>query len=95
MINAKVEIVEHIGERKVELVRVVFGRIYGNDKKIIEGSLEYVLPMLDFNYDDGYGSRHLHGYIWYADGTWSSRGEYDGSEWWEHHSRPPMDIEID
>jgi hypothetical protein len=31
---------------------------------------------LDFTYDDGYGSQQL------------DRGEYDGSEWWQHQTRP-------
>lgn len=45
---------------------------------------------LDFEYDSGYGVQELFGYIWYKDGTWSERGEYDGSEWWEHKKRPEL-----
>ncbi len=43
---------------------------------------------LDFNYDDGYGSQQLDGVIWFKDGSWGDRGEYDGSEWWQHQRRP-------
>lgn len=95
MINAKNEIIEHIGIRDVELVRIVYVRRYDEVLIIIEGILDHVLPFLDFDYDNGYGCQLLHGYIWYTDGTWSSRREYDGSECWKHHIRPPKDIKID
>ena len=39
---------------------------------------------LDFEYDNGYGTQHLFGKIWYTDGSWSERYEYDGSENWTH-----------
>ncbi|HGB3193993.1 TPA: hypothetical protein ACIVAT_000644 [Salmonella enterica subsp. enterica serovar Waycross] len=45
-------------------------------------------------YDNGYGGQNLFGTIWYSDGTWSSRGEYDGSEWWEHNKRPEIDEDL-
>ena len=42
------------------------------------------------DYDSGYGSQQLFGTIWYKDGTWSTRGEYDGSEWWKYNSCPEL-----
>jgi len=96
MTNAKRELIAHVEEREVELVRIVFGERYGDaPSKIIEGSLDEVLSQLDFEYNNGYGGQNLFGYIWYKDGTWSERGEYDGSEWWEYMSRPPLDVRID
>lgn len=96
MTNAKKEILEEVGEKEVELVRIVFGKSYYDEpQQVIEGELEEVLPRLDFDYDCGYGGQYLYGYIWYKDGTWSERGEYDGSEWWEHKECPAKDIEID
>ena len=93
MINAKDEAIDHINGRDVELVRIGFG--YNLYKlKIIEGSLEDVLKKLDFEYDNSYGSQLLYGFIWYNDGSWSDRGEYDGSEWWQHQKRPPIDVQI-
>jgi hypothetical protein len=95
MSNAKKEILEEIGSKEVELIRIVFGRSYGSEpQKIIEGGVE-VVDGLDFEYDDGYGSQFLFGYIWYTDGTWSEREEYDGSEWWAHKERPAKDVKID
>lgn len=39
---------------------------------------------LDVEYDDGYGTQHLFGKIWFVDGSWSDRYEYDGSECWTY-----------
>ena len=52
------------------------------------------LNSLDFNYDAGYGSQELYGTIWYEDGTWSSRWEYDGSEGWEYNKCPTIPNEL-
>lgn len=49
-----------------------------------------LITFLDREYNDGYGGQELYGTIWYQDGTWSTRGEYDGSEWWQHHTCPPL-----
>jgi hypothetical protein len=87
--NAKQELLAHIEkiERRknnsVKFVSIVFEKSWGNEI-LIEGTLEEVLPKLDFDYNDGYGSQELLGTIWFSDGTWSEREEYDGSEWWEY-----------
>jgi len=95
MENAKQEIIEHIKDRQVKFVKIVFGTRYsGSPQNKIEGDLNSVLPQLNFNYDSGYGGQELFGYIWYEDGTWSERGEYDGSEWWEHKTVPTMGCDI-
>jgi hypothetical protein len=46
--------------------------------------------MLDFDYHDGYGTQNLFGTVWLTEGRWLTRGEYDGSEWWDFHSYPPI-----
>lgn len=48
------------------------------------------LDSLDYNYDAGYGYKELDGTVWFEDGTWMSRAEYDGSEWWEFQIVPPI-----
>ena len=95
MINAKQELLDEVGTKEVELVRVVYSPYFNPIKMSAEGTLENVLPELDFNYDNGYGGQELYGYIWYTDGTWSERGEYDGSEWWEYKKTPQKDISIE
>jgi len=92
MANAKKEIIDHIGTKEVIYVSIKHGRDYDEDQKVIEGKLEDIIERLDFKYDDGYGGQELFGTIWYADGTWSDRREYDGSEWWEHHVCPSIPV---
>lgn len=48
------------------------------------------LGILDFNYDHGYGTQELFGNVWFKDGTWLSRAEYDGSEWWNNVKCPEI-----
>jgi len=55
------------------------------------GEYEEFLHKLDFEYDNGYGGQELFGTIWLAkENTWLERGEYDGSEWWEHKECPQI-----
>ena len=49
---------------------------------------------LDYEYDNGWGGQELYGTVWLADGTWLSRGEYDGSEWWQHNRVPEIPKEL-
>lgn len=90
MANAKEELIEHIGDREVEYVYIA--RVGGQSYR---GAIEDILGSLDFNYDSGYGSQELFGYIWYVDGSWSERLEYDGSESWGHKERPTLDVTIE
>lgn len=49
------------------------------------------LNKLEFEYDNGFGGQRLFGSILFKNGTWCTRGEYDGSEWWEYHQCPTME----
>jgi hypothetical protein len=95
--NAKQELLAHIEkiERRknnsVKFVSIVFEKSWGNEI-LIEGTLEEVLPKLDFDYNNGYGSQELYGTIWFSDGTWSERYEYDGSERWDYKVCPDLPI---
>lgn len=95
--NAKQELLAHIEkiERRknnsVKFVSIVFEESWGNEI-LIKGTLEEVLPKLDFDYNNGYGSQELDGTIWFSDGTWSERYEYDGSEWWVYKLCPDLPI---
>ncbi len=48
------------------------------------------MQKLEFTYNSGYGGQELDGVIWFEDGTWADRGEYDGSEWWQYHRCPSV-----
>ena len=55
---------------------------------------EQFLNSIDFEYDDGYGTQELFGNIWYEDGPWSDREEYDGSEDWRYNKSPEIPKEL-
>lgn len=102
MINAKEEFLEAIKDMpKVKCAHIHNEDYDDYDKKIILNSIilpinytkqEYneFLKKLDFEYDNGYGIQELFGTIWLEDGTWISRGEYDGSEWWKYNKLPEI-----
>jgi hypothetical protein len=105
--NAKEEFLKHIEDVKttfsiegspVQCAEVVCEQ-FGKDKVIAflktnhsSADFEEFLDLLDFEYDNGYGGQRLFGTIWHHDGTWSSRGEYDGSEWWDHNRVPAIPV---
>ena len=45
---------------------------------------------LDLEYDSGYGTQIVFGTIWFKDGSWATRREYDGSEWWQLNTLPEI-----
>jgi len=99
--NAKDEFLKHIGDRKVRCVCMSNGDNYYSDAKQFNLKIGYsksdyenFIKSLNFIYDSGYGGQELYGYIWYVDGTWSSRGEYDGSEWWVYNKVPDIPEEL-
>ena len=85
--NAREELIKHIGDREVKYVYIFAGC---PPKRSVKGTLPEVLPLLDFEYNNGFGGQNLFGHIWYTDGTWSERGEYDGAEWWEYKKCPDI-----
>lgn len=94
--NAKAEFIEAV-EGKVVLCADIAHHLDGYSSKATNILLprdytpaEYdaFLQSLDFGYDAGFGLQELFGIIWYTDGTWSSRYEYDGSEEWERRRVP-------
>ncbi len=96
MTNAREELEEHVMGRLVKCALVRQDGYYSEMPEIIlqvnytEKQYEEFLSKLNFEYDDGYGSQELDGVIWYTDGSWSTRGEYDGSEWWEINILPEV-----
>ncbi len=93
--NAKKEFLEQIRYVKSRVIAVEIKHEYSygsfNTHSWRTGEdWDAFLSSLDFEYDSGYGSQMLHGTIWYEDGTWSEREEYDGSEWWSHRKCPEI-----
>ena len=64
---------------------------------------DFQIPVAEFvelakatNYDAGYGAPEVATdlIILLKDGSWYSRDEYDGSEWWQHNRRPSPPEEV-
>jgi hypothetical protein len=99
--NAKEEFIKHIGSRSVLCAHIQKGDDYDDQPSVFNLTTGWdsedwskFLSDLNFEYDAGYGGQNLFGTIWYADGTWSDRGEYDGSEWYEYHICPTIPKEL-
>ena len=101
--NAKIEFLNHIYNRGVICASIRRGYDWDSDSRATalntvfnlttgwdKEDWDNFLSDLDFDYDSGYGGQNLFGTIWYEDGSWSDRGEYDGSEWYDHHVCPPI-----
>lgn len=58
-------------------------------------SWEQFTRLADVSYDDGFGAAEVATdlVILFRDGSWLTRGEYDGSEWWNFHRTPQVPTE--
>lgn len=95
--NCKGEFIEHTYGKSLLCARIRYGCDYCDEEykrnTILKTNfsctdLQMFLQAIDYEYDNGFGGQLVFGTIWYTDGTWSERGEYDGSEWWEYKSCP-------
>ena len=53
-------------------------------------SIEELLSPIDRNYNSGFGTQYLFGVVWFTNGIWATRYEYDGGEWWDLHVYPSL-----
>ena len=96
--NAKEEFLGMVNNKVVICASISYEHCWDG-----ETSSKHILPItyteeqynafvesLDFEYDSGYGGQELFGTVWFNDGTWANRGEYDGSEWWDYHVCPTI-----
>ena len=98
--NAKKEFIETVAHwGTVKCAFIENGDPYWEDEKVTKAGLveEYsqeewnkFLEELDFEYDDGFGGQELFGTIWFENGSWATRHEYDGSECWQLCTLPDI-----
>ena len=91
MTNLYDETIKAINGRKIAYAKIkVNNDILGDDAKYINLKPyhtcsergEFYNSLRNINYDNGYGSQYVFGFVVFTDGTWIERKEYDGSEWW-------------
>ena len=99
--NAKEELLKHVKQRQIKCAEIQYVEGFTKCEKTFNlkvgysvDDLEKFLRYLDFEYDDGFGGQELFGLVWYEDGTWSERNEYDGSEWWEYKKTPEIPLSL-
>jgi hypothetical protein len=103
--NAKNELLEIIKKHNVTIkcARLYFDGSYTSNYKseninlkirYTEEDYNIFLDKIDIEYDEGFGSQELFGIVWFTDGTWLDRGEYNGSEWWNYNIVPPVSDEL-
>ena len=96
MANAQQEFVEHTQTRNILCAHIRHEPDWDESShqnkylpiNYTPEQLTQFLVSLNFDYDSGYGTQRVFGYIWYTDGTWSERYEYDGSERWSYQAQP-------
>jgi hypothetical protein len=90
--NAKEEFLKHTQSKTVKCARIqIEDYPWANlMPEYTPEDFDAFLASINVKYNDGYGTQELCGTIWYADGTWSTRWEYDGSEGWEYHKCPEI-----
>jgi len=99
MCNAKTEFIEEAEGKTVKCAVVQYGEYritaeYFLSCDYTPAEYDAFLQSLDFEYDNGFGLQELFGIIWYTDGTWSERYEYDGEEEWQHCKVPVVPPEL-
>jgi len=98
MTNAKEEFLKHTTGKVVKCAEIsLFDYDIYNLNDSVDLPVNYTqeqlyafLKALDIRYNSGYGTQELFGIIWYMDGTYSTRWEYDGSEGWAYNSCPAI-----
>lgn len=94
MINAYNELSEFLKNdfSCIECLEInVLGKEIRLQQNYSKEELDKILETLrEIEYDNGYGGQELYGLIWFKNGDWAERGEYDGSEWWEYKTRPQI-----
>ena len=90
IINARQELLEKLTSIDKQPSDITWMLTYTTDYSSVSKALTTIHD-LDFTYDSGYGSQKLFGVVYFNDGTWLERGEYDGSEWWRYVTTPTLE----
>ena len=102
MRNAKDELLQMLkGKARVKCATITNGNEWNDDKKDFilkvgysENEWTKFLNSLNFSYDAGFGTQNLFGIVWLEDGSWCTRSEYDGFEWWVRDNIPEIPAKL-
>lgn len=83
-INEANQTVDNISKFQINIDTIQISQ-YAN---IICPSIVNLEFLKKIDYDSGYGSQRLFGFVCFKDKTWLEREEYDGSECWSYKQYP-------
>ena len=95
IINAKAEFLNHTANKNIKCAFIQFIDYEDSEKFSLttgytQDEYNEFLAGINKTYNNGYGGQELDGMIWYEDGTWTTREEFDGSEWWQYREIPTI-----
>ena len=96
MTNAKDELLHKLEKYNKDKKSIKCAYISCKKKKIVlkinftDEEYDCFLKELDFEYNSGFGCQELFGLVWFNDGSWFERKEYDGSEKWKYKKYPEI-----
>ena len=91
IINAKSEFLKETKERDILCAKLEANDfIYTLPIGYTSIEFENFLSAINFEYHNGYGSYSTQGFIWYTNGTWSERIDYDGKGEWNYQTCPDI-----
>lgn len=92
MINAKKEFLDAIEGKELESCVIVYRGILDSILKpnFSQKDFDSLVKSLDFEYDNGFGTQYIEGFINFKDNAWCQRHEYDGAEYWEYMQKPDI-----
>jgi len=89
--NAKHELINLINSSEMKCATItIHNKLYDLKLGYTDQELLVFIDNLNFDYDSGFGLQELFGTIWMQDGSWYTRAEYNGSEWWKHNKLPDI-----
>lgn len=95
IINAKLEFLDCTKNKIIKCAYIQFIDYEDGENFLLttgytEDEYNQFLSDIDREYNNGYGGQELDGMIWYEDSTWTTREEFDGSEWWVYRKVPEI-----
>lgn len=85
--NVMEELMEASEGRTIKAATLTLENGWGEAGAVVELRVngdhsDFWRALSNLRYDSGYGTQYLFGAVWFTDGTWLERHEYDGAESW-------------
>jgi hypothetical protein len=93
--NLLEETLECLADNKLSPSDVLWVGMLDGAKSVAATWAEFEPIAAGVNYDSGYGCNEIpEGLVVVGSDWWLSRGEYDGSEWWDFNRKPERPVTL-